>query len=129
MQQVHISRKGFSFPRLILLEKVFPATAMPISIKVMTMIESQLIASAPTNKQVGLMTLERKNMMGKAWENIIKENNQLLVMSAQSFWKRILANISPNLVHQWVFMDQTVWFQAKSILLSHQRPGGGIVWK
>jgi len=58
-----------------------------------------------------------------------KENNQLLVMSAQSFWKRILANISLNLVHQWVFMDQTVWSQAKSILLLHQRPGGGIVWK
>ena len=38
------------------------------------MIESQLIASAPTNKQVGLVTLE-KNMMGKARENIIKENN------------------------------------------------------
>jgi len=66
VQQVHISRKGFSFPRLILLEKVFPATVMPISIKVMTMIESQLIASAPTNKKVGLMTLERKNMMSKA---------------------------------------------------------------
>ena len=49
-------------------------------------------------------------------------------MSAQSFWKRMLANISHSGAPMGI-MDQTVWSQTKSILLSHRRPGGAIVWK